>query len=338
MMMSLLSVAAFADDTDENSANLIVHYDFEGDTLEEQLRDKATGGTTSENLTLFSTKNGANDLTYVSGGVAHIAKEADNYLSCVFDSDMGGDIINTASEMTVILKFKLSGSPTSFVDIIDVNKVTRCFSLNAKGNPSVAIEARATSDMYRSTDHHHKIKDGTVYLGVDNVTLALTLKHDADNGSLEYTSYVSYDDGANYATNSTIWTGIDSLFSESGYISFGKSIGASTLSQDRGGIIDLDDVKIYNKALVFESDPTATSATNQGGASNNNNTPSNTTAAKTTAAADDGADETAAPADETTVAEEEKSGCASSITFGGAMAIVSVVAASGTVITKRKRR
>ena len=89
---------------------LIVHYDFAGDTLAEQLRNKAADATTGA-LTLGSTAG----LSYIENGVAHIDSAAGNHLT----APLGSAVQNAAALTVVIENLRAAGFNLKSLAIIE---------------------------------------------------------------------------------------------------------------------------------------------------------------------------------------------------------------------------
>lgn len=262
ILFTAFSTVALAEGTSmsENLANsLVVHYDFNGDTLEEQLSDKATGGVSKENLTLYTTQDDNNkDLSYVKDGVLHIDHAEGNSAKCLFaeaaaaagatDAAPGTDITE-ATELTMIIEFEMLAKNTKFVDMFDVHNVARMYASYPKGSGATysPIWLRFTSDAYGSDAHEWRnAKDNTVYHGADHVIMAVSVKYDGNAQKIDITSNFSFDNGKSFATATTSFDNIESYFINCGSIHLGKSPSSW---EDRNGVFDIYDVRIYNKVL-----------------------------------------------------------------------------------------
>lgn len=110
---------------------LIVHYDFAGDTLAEQLRNKAADATTGA-LTLGSTAG----LSYIENGVAHIDSAAGNHLT----APLGGAVQNAAA-LTVVMRVKISGeNPLNLVELANIGTGNNNYATlrwSANGNNTI---------------------------------------------------------------------------------------------------------------------------------------------------------------------------------------------------------
>lgn len=348
LAVSCLAVPVMANEEPAATVDdaLIVHYDFEGDTLEEQLSDKASGGESKENLTLYTTQSeGGEDLTYIKDGVVHISNEKGNYLSCIFDatSGVGKDIYENDSEMTIFVSFMAGGAPTAFMDLFDINNVARTYVGAASENKLTAnLGLRVTSTAYDSGSHNVPLTDSMLYLGADEVCFAVTLKYDSEAKTLDITARISYDGGKNYTSATKSFSDIEGYFSNSPHLSLGKQVRYANV--DRKGIFDIDEIRVYNKVLSLdeikaitpvEETPGGTTGENPGGTTDEP-IGGTTDSTVTTAPADNS--ETNAPAQSGTApapAEEEK-GCASAVGFGGTVTFALV--AGACLLRKKKNR
>ena len=109
--LSVFSAVAEGSTSAETDANLVVHYDFLGDTIEEQLRDKAPAGSTEDNLSFGN----AGNLSRIENGVAYLHEAAGNYLHLTQAStDLTG-----AASMTFVTRFRFDGdTPSNLVDMV----------------------------------------------------------------------------------------------------------------------------------------------------------------------------------------------------------------------------
>ena len=198
MLCGVIALPAAAEEEPAGlDANLVVFYDFKGETLEEQLSDKAPAGNSKDNLTFYITEDeeSGEALSYISDGVAHIASAGDNYLLCEFDNETGtgGDIYGLQEEMTMVVTFAVNGSWTAFVDFFDLNNIVRCFikATNSDGI-SANLEIRPAQNAYSSGTNAVQIQNGQVFAGMDTVTFAVTTAYDPEAKTLTVCPYVSF--------------------------------------------------------------------------------------------------------------------------------------------------
>lgn len=232
------------------SDRLVVFYDFEGETLKEQLSDKATGGLSAEDLTLHTAEN----KSYVKDGVLHVANAITEYAVCDFDekNGAGSDIINckNTGEMTVYGMVKIGGSlTTGFSDFIDVGNICRIYTRSTDNGVTSEIGARATSQAYtKGTFGQAKLNNSNRTIGSDEwLHLAVSLKYDDSSKTLEMHSYVSQNGGKTYELTSSNFknTGnaLDTFFEVADRIRLSKG------AENNGGEFDYEEIRIYNKAL-----------------------------------------------------------------------------------------
>ena len=340
MFMLPLSAEENAPSLDDS---LIVYYDFEGDTLEEQLSDKATAGVSKENLTLGVTKNeSGEDLSYVKDGVAHIASTGNNYLLCEFDSEtgVGKDIYENQTEMTVFVTFEVTGSWTVFVDFLDLNNIVRCFGKGITDGVSSNLEIRPAQNAYSNGANAMVVKNGQVFVGLDTVTFAVTTQYDAVAKTVTVSPYVSFNDEQKFiATTPKVISDVETYYSDSAWLCLGKVFGYKYY--DRGANFDYEEVRIYNKVLT-ENElvsllPEGSGSENAPAPDSSSNSSSNTTTAPTPEdTTTPVTDSVATGTDSSTgTSDEKKGGCGASMMLGTSMMLV--LTAGATLVRKKKK-
>lgn len=338
MFMLPLSAQDAAPSLDDS---LIVYYDFEGDTLEEQLSDKATAGVSKENLTLGVTKNeSGEDLSYVKDGVAHIASTGNNYLLCEFDSEtgVGKDIYENQTEMTVFVTFEVTGSWTVFVDFLDLNNIVRCFGKGITDGVSSNLEIRPAQNAYSNGANAMVVKNGQVFVGLDTVTFAVTTQYDAVAKTVTVSPYVSFNDEQKFiATTPKVISDVETYYSDSAWLCLGKVFGYKYY--DRGATFDYEEVRIYNKALneaeLVSLLPEDSGSDNSGSTSDTSDSSSNTTAAPKPAETTAPVTDSASTGADSAASDEKKGGCGASMMLGTSMMMVLAVGA--TLVRKKKK-
>ncbi len=119
--------------------SLIIHYNFEGNSLEERLRDKA--GKSQENLSLFTTQDDMmQDLSYITeDGIAYINEAKGNYLISP-TANIGEDVWSLTKtegsrDLTVVVVFKFENNDDcqAATDIFHINNLAR-MAINTPNN------------------------------------------------------------------------------------------------------------------------------------------------------------------------------------------------------------
>lgn len=222
---NLFAVALDAGDSPAN--HLIVQYDFEGDSAEEQLRNKATDPTTGA-LTLGTTAG----LSYIKDGVAHIDSARGNYLTAAL-----GSAVQNAGALTVVARVKISGSnPLNLVEIANIGSADGNFAaLRWSANPDNIIVANGFSGVGTSSGTFET--DGWL-------NLAVTLSY-AD-GNATVTAYRSTD-GIVWTQTGTLTKATANQIPNAKNLILGK---VSTGIDDRGRSFDFDEFRIYDAALT----------------------------------------------------------------------------------------
>lgn len=222
---NLFAVALDAGDSPAN--HLIVQYDFEGDSAEEQLRNKATDPTTGA-LTLGTTAG----LSYIKDGVAHIDSAKGNYLTAAL-----GSAVQKAGALTVVARVKISGSnPLNLVEIANIGSADGNFAaLRWSANTNNTIGANGFSGVGTSSGTFET--DGWL-------NLAVTLSYADGNATVK--AYRSTD-GIVWTQTGTLTKATANQIPNAKNLILGKF---STGMSDRGRSFDFDEFRIYNAALT----------------------------------------------------------------------------------------
>ena len=324
---------------DPLAENLIVYWDFEGATLEEQLYDKATGGTTKENLTLtsknFSGEDDADDTvglspdTCVKDGKLYINHDRNDRAECVFDNAMGGDIVgNATNEFTMYMEVQLNSVCTNWVDPILMPKTLRLFfnTKSAEVYSSIAIRHLNVGQV----SHQVIPTKNNAYFYGDTMCIAVTYVYNADSKALSGTFMYSADGGETWGTDVKEIADVTEFLTNETKIMLGKGSAAD----DRNGDFVIDNVRIYNKALTLEQvqefDPYVPTEDDDDDTTTTAGNDDTTEAPVTTEAPTT----TEAPATTTAAPAEEKKGCGSSIAVG---AMGMLILAVGATLGLRKK-
>ena len=232
-LLSVFSAVAEGSTSAETDSNLVVHYDFLGDTIEEQLRDKAPAGSTEDNLSFGN----AGNLSRIENGVAYLHEAAGNYLHLTQAStDLTG-----AASMTFVTRFRFDGNtPSNLVDMVMMPNFLR-WSIIANGTLSATFYSGSVGI---------GLGGGTVYTPGQWIDMALTVTYDAEAQTVTASRYVSVDGWRNYVPTTTTKTGCTvNPFSAIGSMTLGKN---SPSIGDRGRSVAFDDFRIYNTVLDIE--------------------------------------------------------------------------------------
>lgn len=337
---------------------LVVHYDFEGDTPEQQLADKATAGTSKETLILASTQdeNGEN-LTYIQDGKAHVDMAEGNYLLSDFSADtsMGADL-QGLNDLTVFIQFSANGSGSQWADIFHVDNLVRCFvptTTNGAFDLRVRLGEACNSSGRLDTNalgQSFFCEDGSGE--GDIVCLAIAVTTDAAAKTVGVSVYTSYDNGENYELLEKSWNDIEAFYSTGcGRITLGKLFDVRD-TNNRGYSFDLYDFRIYNSALNEaqiqsitgvepdeEGDETSgTTGEDETDAPPTDNTDGNDTDEPTrdeqttdTPANSESGTDTQAPA------AGGDGGCGSVLGLSGILAVVAAASLAGVVVNRKRR-
>lgn len=211
---------------DSPDDHLLVHYDFAGDTLAEQLRNKAADTTTGA-LTLGSTAG----LSYVENGVAHVDSAAKNYLTAPL-----GSAVQNASALTIVTRVKITGeNPLNLVELAGIGTGNNNYAaLRWSVNANNTIAANGFSGI--------GVSSGTFQTG-KWLNLAVVLTY--ANGSATVTA-LSSADGKVWTQTGSVTKATANQLPNAKNLILGK---LGTGMNDRGRSFDFADFRIYDAAL-----------------------------------------------------------------------------------------
>lgn len=359
-LLAGIAVSTFADAADDAPAanldeNLIVHYDFNGETQEERLADKAPAGTSKENLTLHFTDDPTTGeaLSYVRDGVAHIDHSILNYMNVTFDreNNIGNDVLDCAQtgEMTIFTSVRVSGSPQAWATFLDFENVTRMIIKGSKDNKAIfsTLGIRGTTTMNNNANVDFSMKNADIYHDVDTVYIAVTYQYDKETKKLVGAVYLSFDYGASYTETNALFENVEEFMSLCGHICFGKTFAGNQYKKtDHGSSYDFYDFRIYNRALsadevktIRTGDEPKEEPTTPADTDPETPTPEvPTTTTETPTTTNEPATDPIPGSEETTTGASgtgDKTGCSSVVSVGGLSLILTALLGAG-VIKKRK--
>lgn len=363
-----LVFAPMADESDSLDNRLIIHYDFEGSTLEEQLSDKATAGKSNDALNTYN----EDDLS-VSNGVAHIKgtdgllikfaeePEADPDATDVdpldpetddestdaepFDPETaaGADFINNATgeytfyfSMAVIGDGLTKGGFRDFFTIYGETAATRYLRIYG-GNCNLTNQ---TKDYTFTTGSLAATKLATFQyseIGSNEEqfsNFAITMKYNATTEKWDYNGYLSIDGGVTYYLVLEA-----SAANPANYLSDAKMFGFGNRNVNGKTEYKIDDFRLYDKALSA-AELASLNATNQtpDPADESAETSTNTQPATnqpTTTENKPAATEPLTTESAESDATDKKKGCSSSIAFGAIPC--ALLAVGACLLTKKKK-
>lgn len=344
----LIVPTAAADSATSLDSHMIIHYDFEGATIEEQLKDKATAGSSSDNLVYNGTDAERAEKLSIANGVAHLKGFA-GLMADFRDankSTAGADLPNnTTGEYTYYFDFKVYGDGASkggFRDFFNLYEFGTSGGIAQRwirlyfGNCS----ANGTKDLsFVSPGTGGTAKVLTTIPAIDGnfVQIAVTMKWDATTSKWNYKGYMSMDQGQNYYMVMEY-----SADNAENYLAAAHALCLGNRSQNANVAVeyDYDDVRVYNKALTAEElvsikNPAAEETTTEEvttESATTENTDTTTEEATTEASTTENGDTTSTNAD---ADNDKKSGCSSSVVLG-ATTMIAFVAGACLVMKKKK--
>ena len=261
-LISTCLVAPASADAPANAldSHLIIHYDFEGEDIETQLKDKATAGASSDDLAYNgSDENRAKDLK-IENGIAHTK----GFAGLIADfrdengSTTGADLPNnTTGEYTFYFDFKVYGDGKSMGGFRDFFNV---YELGASGGITQRwirlyfgnCSANGTKDLsFVSPGTGGTAQTVTTVPAVNGsfIQVAVTMKWDASTSKWNYKGYMSMDEGQTYFLVMEY-----SANNAENYLTAANALCLGNRSQNVNVAVeyDYDDVRVYNKALTAD--------------------------------------------------------------------------------------
>ena len=222
---------------------LVVHYDFEGETEAEALSDKAKAVISGEDL-VFTTKD--RTTSYVADGIAYVAPGEAPHFYHVFGSSAARDLQN-GDAITVLTRFNLVNTEKigtgGYQDVFSIRHFVRVYGVPSTGD---------TTKLYIKGGNYTGNPTAQELVSIPNqagesINLALTMQFNEASGELTCMLYLSADGGRTYENKGTFtFAGANPLSSASQI-----NLGYSNTS---GGKIAycFDDFRIYSKVLTPE--------------------------------------------------------------------------------------
>lgn len=213
----------------QTDAQLLIHYDFAGETQEARLANKADGDTGALTLT------GAD--SHTRDGVAFVSTKAGNYLSV----PVGTDVKNIGPASTIFVCFRAEGdNPNNAADIVQIGNVLRV-ALDMNNKVFLRVGSGITNDASTQKVIQSPIQRNAW------VCLALTLEIDGD--TVKETVRLSSDEGKTWSSTEFTVSGVSGMYPAAGELLLGK---VSKGIPDRGTSFSYRDLRLWNAALTVE--------------------------------------------------------------------------------------
>ena len=261
------AIPAFADApaADSLDSHLILHYDFEGETLNEQLSDKAPAGKSNDKVTIYNTVEGYADLT-VADGIAHIQSHPNPdttqtnipYISNGFVTSLSGetetaggaDIVNNQTgEFTFWANFRVKGDGLTkggFRDFFRLSETTSSHLFRIyTGNCNTENK---TKEYFFVSGALSAKKIATLPYESDAfVHLAVTMAYNEKTSKWDYKGYLSMDEGQSFLlVMEDSADNAKDFYAKATQLSFGnRNVKGFTE-------YDFDDFRVYDKALTAD--------------------------------------------------------------------------------------
>lgn len=266
-LLSCAFLPAFAEtpEADSLDSHLILHYDFEGDTLEEQLSDKAPAGRSNDAVNVYNTVQGYEDLT-VANGIAHIQSHPNPdttqtnipYISNGFAATLSGetetsggaDVVNNQTgEFTFWANFRVKGDGLTmggFRDFFRLSETTSSHLFRIyTGNCNT--ENKTKEYYFVSGELAAKKVAVLPYESDSFVHLAVTMAYNEKTSQWDYKCYLSLDEGQSfYLVMEASAANAADYYSKATQLSFGN--------RNVKGFTEYDfaDFRVYDKALTAD--------------------------------------------------------------------------------------
>lgn len=273
--------AAEPSDSAEPDAHLLVHYDFEGASVEEALTDKATGGSVQDSLYAYTPDNKNTDPSGEAVASTPIDSEA---FRESFDVDIeqgtvrnlqAGAALEAISSEDIRSIYSRDendnvGTATWFirfrVDDVDMGE-TRLVDMrvNTKGGCMFSILINANGELHTnaartaSTRNNYIYTDGEKGRVTDGEYINFVLVMETGTGTSGYTTDMRYTPYISYGNPTTAEEWIPLKGTE--YVSFRTDrLSDAPLSLfdrydgagDNNSTLTIDDVRLYNKGLTVD--------------------------------------------------------------------------------------
>ena len=252
-------VPASAGTTDIND-NLVVHYDFEGATQAEALKDKAPAGATKDDLSVAlanGTTPSASTVTFdLENGTV---KRGD--IRAQLTATASEDILALTDKATVFLRFKLPTLDQNYplLELKNTTDSTTQARFQTGGNASEMsfIGGYRTQTGYTG----YTVSTTPMRVTENYINLAVTIDvKNTDNGDGTYTGKLSYYGSVGDINGNTTW--YDTVLGTKTPVNNADSLAAAAdefafsvlgYVSDAGKInMILDDVRIYNRVLSLD--------------------------------------------------------------------------------------
>ena len=375
LLGSFATVGAAADTTASSiDDHLVVHYDFEGLTKEEAMKDKAPAGTTKDNLTVLDHQNVAGAASYINfdldNGTVKRTRVWTQLTAAVSD-----DILSLNNKATVFIRFKLPKLDTNY-PMLDLYNKTDNAPQTRFNTLGTGMETKFVGGCRTSTNGYlqYQVACNDMRTTEEFVNFAVTFdmkKNDLGGGA--YSGKILYYASVGELNEDTDWFAIgdktptnnaDSLVASTDELVF-TVLGYADGSAGKTDMI-FDDIRIYNTVLTEDEIATIRLGTaaeggnteggnteggnteggnTEGGNTEGGNTEGGNTNSDNTDKSDDTEAETKAESEETTAEKaettaeaEEKGGCGAAIGSGIGVVVASSLCAYGLTSIKPKRK
>ncbi len=371
VLLSALSVAALAAASAEPAAdpyaeNLIVHYDFEGEDLDEQLADKATAGSSKENIKV-PTGIDVLDVSVTDGVISYTGSKG--LISMFYSAPQDEDPANAVDPKTQSggdIRYNTTGEFTFYIDMaVKTDGLAKggnrdCIRLTDTGSKHIfrtyfKNDNAGKKELYLQGKHDgfnpvQQLGDGNetavARMVADGETFyqyAITMKYDKETALWTVAFYLSTNGGKTFS--STILRPLEANYAENimecvKYLSLGnRNVSEFELDGEKhtiGTEYLFDDFRVYNKALTKDELVGIKHPELLESGENNGDGAGNTDSGNTDTENADTAPVTEPATEATTAAPDDSAaGCASSVSVS--VSAVAALAVGSLSLLKKKK-
>lgn len=239
MLISALSLFVSAKEF-TTDGNLLLHWDFEGDTQEEQLANKAPRGAAGDKLTF--TTDGTSSA--IANGEATIGAATSEWLSFTVDeaNGIGTTLLDDITdEYTVYVRYKATNALAGAPLVLGVNekKLNSAAGIRVLRSGGTTYARLHFNGGYQISANYGKLAENTYSV------LAITMTR-VSKGSCTMTMYETHDDWNTSGTNTVTGNASAAMFVDGSDLNFS---GKQWSQSSQGQYFTYDDIRVYGKAL-----------------------------------------------------------------------------------------
>lgn len=265
-VMASIPVTATAQTTAEALAdNLLIHYDFEGDTAEEALKDKANGAANKKqnDLTVYSNGSGTIDSFTFENGIV-TSNSADALLVSKHTSGGTDDMwVNTTESVTWFVRYCVNSDYNFTAGDAYVFEMGHTPSDYTLRRNSMYLDLRKATgatrwsgwnvDCPKNSEFYYNDITTNLWKNFSWVNVAITRTYNATTNQYDFVLKAYNDDLVQIAmdthSDEVLATNACPELSFFGYYSENRAVSAANLANSFANGLSIDDFRLYNVAL-----------------------------------------------------------------------------------------